>query len=113
MNFSDSFLNGDKIAVHFKIGATIGDLPEEMKEYPMFPGQDPDKMKGKTFETTGLHFHVVQDGKIKKTWCIVYWSSALSEIGGGPNAFNAASIFASGSLPGGRMLLALMRSGGI
>lgn len=84
MNFSDSFLNGDKIAVHFKIGATIGDLPEEMKEYPMFPGQDPDKMKGKTFETTGLHFHVVQDGKIKKTWCIVDWSSALSEIGGGP-----------------------------
>ena len=84
MFFSDPFLCGDKIAVHLKIGATIGDLPVGMKEYPMFPGQDPEKMKGKTFETTGLHFHVVKNGKLKKTWCITDWASALSEIVGGP-----------------------------
>ena len=84
MNFSDSFLDGDKIAVHLKIGATVGNLPEGMKEYPMFPGQDPEKLKGGTFETTGLHFHVVKNGKIKKTWCIIDWASALAEIGGGP-----------------------------
>ena len=84
MNFSDSNLNGDKVAVHLKIGATIGDIPDGMNEYPMFPGQDPEKIKGRAFETTGLHFHVVKNGKIKKSWHMIDWGSAGAEIRGAP-----------------------------
>ena len=55
-----------------------------MKEYPFFPGQHPDKIKGKSFETIGIDIHVVKNGKIQSSLLIQDWSSALNEIEGKP-----------------------------
>ena len=68
----------------YKIGATVGNLPVGIKEYPFFPGQHPDKIKGKSFETIGIDIHVVKNGKIQSSLLIQDWSSALNEIEGKP-----------------------------
>ena len=59
-------------------------MPEGFKEYPMFPGIDPENIKGKSFNTMAIDVHEVEDGKIKKTWHIEDWQTAVEQLLGKP-----------------------------
>ena len=78
--FSDQCGKIGKIVVYSHFCATVGDLPEGFKEYPMFPGTDPKVIKGKSFKTMAIDIHEVLDGKIKKTWHIEDWLTALNQL---------------------------------
>ena len=71
---------GGNVVVYSHFCATVGDLPEGFKEYPMFPGTDPKIIKGKSFKTMAIDIHEVLDGKIKKTWHIEDWLTALNQL---------------------------------
>ena len=68
------------MVVYSHFCATVGDLPEGFKEYPMFPGTDPKVIKGKSFKTMAIDIHEVLGGKIKKTWHIEDWLTALNQL---------------------------------
>ena len=46
----------------------------------MFPGIDPKKLKGKSFTTMGLDVHILDEGKIRKTWHVTDWTFALDQM---------------------------------
>lgn len=56
------------------------ELPEGYTEFPMFPGNDPEKLYGKNFETISLDIHVIRDGLIKNSWHIEDWVSAAAQM---------------------------------
>ena len=70
--------------VFSKLNGTLGDLPNGVEEYPMFPGIDPNKIKGKTFETISIDVHLIENNKIKKTWHVEDWNLALGQAMGSP-----------------------------
>ena len=100
-----TFLCGDRIAVLSKISATINEPPPGFDEFPMFAGIDPAKLKGrfiqrtnqksklwpnlykftfqlilgKYFETLALDIQVISEGKIKQSWHIEDWTTALDQ----------------------------------
>ena len=43
----------------------------------LVPGIDPENIKGKSFDTMAIDIHEVENGKIKKTWHIEDWLTAL------------------------------------
>ena len=63
---SDSTICGDKVVMLSKFGAKIGDLPPALKEFPMFPGIDPEKIKGKRFDSMAIDIQVIKNQKIKR-----------------------------------------------
>ena len=56
------------------------ELPEGLTEFSMFPGLDPEKLKGKKFETISLDIHVIRDGLIKNSWHMEDWGSAADQM---------------------------------
>ena len=46
----------------------------------MFPGIDPKKLKGKSFTTLALDVHILDKGKIRKTWHVTDWTFALDQM---------------------------------
>ena len=75
--FSDQ---GGNVVVYSHFCGTVGELPEGFEEYPMFPGIDPEIIKGKSFKTMAIDIHEVLDGKIKKTWHIEDWLTAPNQL---------------------------------
>ena len=45
-----------------------------------FPGIPADRLKGKRFETLILEVHCIRDGKIKQTYRVEDWSTALQQM---------------------------------
>ena len=74
---SDSYICGDKVVVLSKFGSTLGDLPSDFTEYPMFPGIDPSRLVGKKFETLAIDIQIMKDDKIKRSWHFEDWVCAL------------------------------------
>lgn len=56
-----------------KFGSTIGDLPSDFTEFPMFPGIDPSRIVGKKFETLAIDIQIIKDEKIKRSWHFEDW----------------------------------------
>lgn len=77
---SDSYICGDKVVVLSKFGSTIGDLPSDFTEFPMFPGIDPSRIVGKKFETLAIDIQIIKDEKIKRSWHFEDWVSALEQV---------------------------------
>ena len=73
-------INKNIVAVVCRISATIGDVPPRFTEFPMFPGIEPNKLKGKSFSTMALDVHILDKGKIRRTWHAEDWTLALDEI---------------------------------
>ena len=51
---SNDKFNGAPHVFLSKFDATMNEVPEGFDEFPMFPGIDPEKIKGKRFETLGI-----------------------------------------------------------
>ena len=71
---------GSNVVVYSHFCGTVGELPEGFKGYPMFPGIDPEVLKGRSFKTMAIDIHEVLDGKIKKTWHFEDWLTALEQL---------------------------------
>ena len=69
-------INETMVAVVSKIGATIGDVPPKFSEFPMFPGIEPNRVKGKSFSAMALDIHILDKGKIQRTWHVEYWTTS-------------------------------------
>merc|ERR1712238_52966 len=77
----ETLVHGEKIVVLSHFGATMGDLPlGSPTEYPMFPGIDPAKLKGKSFKTIALDVQILDEGLIRRTWHFEDWTLALSQM---------------------------------
>ena len=70
-------INETMVVVVSKISATIGDVPPKFSEFPMFPGIEPNKLKGKSFNSMALDIHILDNGKIQRTWHVEDWTLAL------------------------------------
>jgi len=46
----------------------------------LFPGIPAEKLKGKRFETMVLQVHCIRDGKIKQTYRVFDWSTAMQQM---------------------------------
>ena len=46
----------------------------------MFPGIDPEKIKGKYFESMAIDVQNIKDGKIKRTWHFEDWTSIVDQV---------------------------------
>ena len=63
-----------------QISGTVNEVPEGFTEFPYFPGIDPEKLKGKKFESIALDIQVIADGKIKQTWHLEDYQSAVDQM---------------------------------
>lgn len=85
---NETYVIGDKVVVLTRVKATMGDVPPGYPGYPMFPGIEPERLKGKSFESLKMHVHYldnVWDGqkwvqKIRRTYHFVDWTLALDEM---------------------------------
>ena len=76
-----TFVTGKMVAVVSKIGATIGDVPRGFSDFPMFPGTDPKKLKGKSFNSMAIDIHILDNKeKISRTWHLEDWTLALDDM---------------------------------
>ena len=55
---SNDKFNGAPHVFLYKFDATLDKVPEGFEEFPMFPGIDPEKIKGKHFEALGMYFSI-------------------------------------------------------
>ena len=80
-----TLLCGDKVTVLSKLTGTGNAPPPGSPYFLMFPNIDPAKLKGKQFVTYALEVHAIRQGKIKQSWSLVDWSTALDQmINGAP-----------------------------
>ena len=77
---SDDTVCGTPVAMLSKFSATVGDLPPGFEEYPVFPGIDPAKIKGKRFHTMAIDIQVIKDGLIKRTWHFEDFLTAVEQL---------------------------------
>merc|ERR1711988_465320 len=85
---NETYVIGNTVVVLTRVKATMGDVPPGYPGYPMFPGIEVEKIKGKSFETMKMHVHYldnVWDGqrwvqKIRRTYHFVDWTLALDEM---------------------------------
>jgi len=81
-----TLLHEDAVIVLTKVSGTVqgnGDAafrgrPEN--EIIFFPGIPAEKLEGKRFETMFLEVHCIRDGKIKQTYRVEDWSTALRQM---------------------------------
>ena len=73
-------IDENTVAVVTRLETTIGDVPPSFSEFSMFPGIDPKKLKGKSFTTMALDVHILDKGKIRKTWHVTDWTLALDQM---------------------------------
>ena len=57
-------IDENTVAVVTRLEAIVGDVPPSFSEFSMFPGIDPQKLKGKSFVTMTLDVYVLDKGKI-------------------------------------------------
>jgi len=102
---NETYVIGDKVVVLTRVKATMGDVPPGYPGYPMFPGIEPERLKGKSFESMKMHVHYmdnVWDGqkwvqKIRRTYQFVDWTLALDEMLTGRRPFKFPQPYAKPS----------------
>ena len=76
-----TFVTGKAVVVASKISGTIAGVPPGFSDFPMFPGTDPEKLKGKSFNTMAIDIHILDtEDKIKRTWHVEDWSLVLDDV---------------------------------
>ena len=73
-------LHEDKVIVLSKISGTIAGALPGSNEISQFPGIPVEKLIGKKFKTIALDIHKIVDGKIKQSFHIEDWTTALSQM---------------------------------
>ena len=63
----------------FRLHGTVGTTLQGtgLKEFPVFPGIEPEKVFGKKFDTMSIEVHVMKDGKLKKTYAAEDWLAGI------------------------------------
>ena len=84
LSFSNSYICGDKVAMLSKVGGTVTNLPPGLKEFPIFPGIDPNRIIGKKCETMAIDIQIIKDGRVKRTWHFEDWTACLAQLLGEP-----------------------------
>ena len=73
-------IRGQWAVVRSKLAGVVNTLPEYLEgRNPLFPGIPQDKVKGKRFEINAHDIHIVHEGKIRRSWHIEDWASALDQ----------------------------------
>merc|ERR1711971_1259881 len=85
--------DGHKIVVVVcRIKATMNEVPQGYPGYPMFPGIEAEKLKGKSFSTLCLAVHVLDDKehhhdeyehqheRIRRSWAVEDWTEAADQM---------------------------------
>jgi hypothetical protein len=76
-----TFVTGNTVAVVSKISGTIAGVPPGFSDFPMFPGTDPERLKGKSFNSMAIDIHKIDaEGKISRTWHVEDWTLALDQM---------------------------------
>ena len=73
-------LHEDKVIVLSKISGTVAGALPGSNELPQFPGVPVEKLIGKKFQTLALDIHKIVDGKIKQSFHIEDWQTALAQM---------------------------------
>jgi len=73
-------LHEDKVIVLSKISGTIARALPDSNDLPQFPGIPFKKLIGKKFQTLALDIHKIVDGKIKQSFHIEDWQTALAQM---------------------------------
>jgi len=92
---NETYVIGNKVVVLTRFKATMGDVPPGYPGYPMFPGIDAERIKGKSFESMKMHVHYLDNvwngqkwvQKIRRTYHFVDWTLALDEMLSGRRPF--------------------------
>ena len=74
------WIHGDKVIVISQVTANITGRPKGQKEVPLFPGIPAEKLMNKEFKTIALDIHKIVDGKIKQSYHIEDWHTALEQM---------------------------------
>ena len=74
------WIHGDKVIVISQVTANITGRPKGQKEVPLFPGIPAEKLMNKEFKTVALDIHKIVDGKIKQSYHIEDWHTALEQM---------------------------------
>jgi len=56
---NETYVIGDKVVVLCRVKATMNEVPAGYPGYPMFPGIEAKKLKGKSFESMKMDVHVI------------------------------------------------------
>lgn len=76
----ENLVIGNTVFVRSSFKGTIGELPPGLSEYPVFPGVDPQKLKGRSYEALALDIQVTDGGKIKRTWHLEDYAEIVDQI---------------------------------
>merc|ERR1739838_1908 len=74
------WIHGDKVIVISQVTANITGRPKGQKEVPLFPGIPAEKLMNKEFKTVALDIRKIVDGKIKQSYHIEDWHTALEQM---------------------------------
>jgi len=73
-------LHEDKVIVLSKISGTVARALPDSNDLPQFPGVPFKKLINKKFQTLALDIHKIVDEKIKQSFHIEDWQTALAQI---------------------------------
>ena len=74
------WIHHDKVIVLSQVTGKVTGTPMGSNEIPLFPGIPADKIMNKEFTTVALDIHKIVDGKIKQTYHIEDWKTALEQM---------------------------------
>merc|ERR1711935_521260 len=74
------WIHADKVFVLTKVSGKVTGKPRGSNEIPLFPGIPADKIMNKEFTTIALDIHTIVDGKIKQSYHIEDWKTALEQM---------------------------------
>ena len=66
--------------VFSEISGTIAGALPGFNEVPQFPGIPVEKLIGKKFKSMALDIHKIVDGKVKQSYHIEDWQTALAQM---------------------------------
>ena len=73
---------GKYVAVIGTVEATLADGLRQ-SSVPNFPGVPAEQLSGKSFTVPIIDVHLMEGGRIKRTWHVEDWAAAVSQMVGG------------------------------
>merc|ERR1712142_1402394 len=79
---NETYVIGNTVVVLCRVKATMNEVPPGYPGYPMFPGIEAEKLKGKSFESMKMDVHYMcqKTNKIRRTYHFEDWTLALDEM---------------------------------
>ena len=75
-----TLINFDKVVVLSLVSGTVTNPLPGQSELPLFPGIPVESLIGKRFETLALDIQTIVDGKIKQSFHVEDWATALNQM---------------------------------